>query len=337
MHLTVFLFAFLASIGHARRITNGRSQGKSYEERRVDDSRFSARPLADLEQLELKEQLAAPKPSQLLATVLLAFHPVPGMRCCTTHTPPLHSPTSTLHAPRMQFEDYDFGMYGSRTPSEKQLRYAQQLAQQLGKPLPDGASQDADRCSQFIDDCLAQRPARPPSARQIAFAQDIARQTGIELPASATTSAKACSDYISANRDRLPPRGAGTGVGVDSSMGVSFGGAGSDSGAYNMPSQKQILYAAQLAQRLNIGLSAEVLTDKRAMSQFIDECAGKRATAGKQAGSELARPAPAHEKLDLQSQKADPPREKEKIELPYSISIETKVPKYNPQEEPMPF
>lgn len=307
MHLTVFLFAALTSIGHGRRIMNGRSQGKSEsdEEKKVDGA------------------------SNLLKQFLLAFQPVPGMRSSTLHRPVLGPHASTLHTLQMQFEDYDFGMYGSRLPSDKQLEYAQSLAQQLGKALPEDASQDADRCSQFIDECVNQVP---PSAKQIAFAQQISRQLGIDLPASATSNRQACSDYITANKGRLPPRIAGTGMGMDSRMGMSY-----KSGGYNMPSQAQILHAAQLAQSLNIGLSAEVLTDERAMSKFIGEFAADRAAAGSSAGRELAATTPANKEVGPSFQKAEPAVQKDKIELPYSISTETKVAKYDPQVEPMPF
>ena len=36
------------------------------------------------------------------------------------------------------------------------------------------------------------------------------------------------------------------------------------------PSEKQLLYAISLAQKANLGLSADILTDKRACSTFID-------------------------------------------------------------------
>jgi hypothetical protein len=36
------------------------------------------------------------------------------------------------------------------------------------------------------------------------------------------------------------------------------------------PSEKQLLYAISLAQKANLGLSADILADKRACSTFID-------------------------------------------------------------------
>ena len=166
-----------------------------------------------------------------------------------------------LHASRMQLEgggSDSFGFYEERPPSEKQVAFAQRLAQQTAKSLPEAALQDMGACSQFIDECLSQTP---PTERQLAFAQTIARDSGIDLPQQSTLSSKAVSDYINANQHLL--RG---GVG-----GGGIGGGGSGIGAA-LPTEKQIMYAVKLARDRNFGLTAEQLSSKFEMSQFIDSC-----------------------------------------------------------------
>jgi len=50
--------------------------------------------------------------------------------------------------------------------------------------------------------------------------------------------------------------------------GVAYRAAGLR--AAGAPSEKQLLYAISLAQKANLGLSADILADKRACSTFID-------------------------------------------------------------------
>ena len=98
-----------------------------------------------------------------------------------------------IHSTRMQLDD---GMgYGASDyePSEKQVRYAQQLAQRAGVPLPEEALVDRERCSIFIDEALSKCA---PSSKQVAFAESLAMAKGEPLPDDARASAKACSEYI---------------------------------------------------------------------------------------------------------------------------------------------
>ena len=191
---------------------------------------------------------------------------------CPRVPPPLRMSRAAIHGTRMQYDDESYGMaYEQRPPSEKQVRYAQRLAQQLAKSLPQDALHDSEACSKFIDECLSEAP---PSEKQVQFAQTIARDAGIELPAFVTTSSKACSEYINANQHLLSGRprsydGGSGGMGMGMGMGMG-----------NAPTEKQILFAARLARDRNLGLSAEVLADKAAMSGFIDECLKTQATGG---------------------------------------------------------
>ena len=92
------------------------------------------------------------------------------------------------------------------------------------------------------------------------YANTIAKQLNIELPPTATSSAKACSEFIDANQGLM---GGGS---YGGNYGAPTGRTGKE------PSEKQILYAASLARQRNLGLSAEVLQDRGAMSEFIDGC-----------------------------------------------------------------
>ena len=162
-----------------------------------------------------------------------------------------------FHATRMQFDpaevDYGFEGGGPREPSEKQVRYAQRLAQQLAIPLPQDALIDFDACRSFIDDALTRTPA---STKQIEFAEYIARTTGIELPPSATASSKAISEFIEANRKLLPNEPGAYSPGQ---------GAGMSSAP---PTDKQILFAARLARENQMRCTSRV----RARTQTHRAC-----------------------------------------------------------------
>lgn len=170
------------------------------------------------------------------------------------------APRAALHVTRMQMQDeplFGFGGAGPRPPSEKQLMYAQRLAQQLSLELPQEAQSDMSACSNFIDDALSRAK---PTDRQIEFAKIIAASLQQPLPDHVLESSKAISLYIESNK-MLVPQGAGGGA-----MSGGMGSSGSGE-----PTEKQILFAARLARQLNVGLSAEVLQSKGAMSQFLSE------------------------------------------------------------------
>lgn len=140
--------------------------------------------------------------------------------------------------------------FSDGTPSEKQVKYAEQLAQRSGLQPPGDVYSDRDACSAFIDEALSRSA---PSAKQLAFAESLARTMGTELPVEVLGNAKACSEYIDQNQR----------------MSSSSTGAGSY-GA-RVPTDKQLIYAASLARQNSMGLSYEVLSDRTATSKFIDE------------------------------------------------------------------
>lgn len=160
---------------------------------------------------------------------------------------------AALHATRMQYADYGFDA-GPRAPSDKQVRYAQLLAQRAALELPPEALVNGEECSAFIDKALQMTP---PSERQIEFARSIARAANLELPEHALVSSKSVSAYIEANQHL--------------SSGISMPGYTGGSSSSREPTEKQILFAATLARRLNVGLTAEVLQSRQAMSTFLDQ------------------------------------------------------------------
>ena len=176
----------------------------------------------------------------MLATRLLAaLAPIPRTALpAAQHRGGLMLRSAALHATRMVEADYGFDA-GPRPPSEKQIRYAQTLAQQVALELPPRAATDSMECSAFIDMALAKVP---PSPRQVEFAKSIAQQANIDLPEYALTSSKAISAYIEANQHLS----AGMGGGMRATGAMA---------SQKEPSEKQILFAVSLARRLGVGLS----------------------------------------------------------------------------------
>ena len=149
-------------------------------------------------------------------------------------------------------------------PSEKQIKYAQQLAQRSGLPIPNDALSDRNRCSAFIDEALGRCP---PSERQIAFAETLAAAKNEELSVEVRKSAKAVSEYINDNQHLATAAGGG---GPGGSFGGGYGNAAPATGQ-RLPTDKQLLYAAALARQNRAGLSYEMLSDRAALSRFIDQ------------------------------------------------------------------
>ncbi len=184
--------------------------------------------------------VSAPPAARLLARP--SWHPARGYR-----------------ATRMQMQETDetFGFgasFAGGPPTDKQINFARRLAQQVGKPLSPDVLSDKQQISEWIDQALE---LAPPSDRQLEYARALADNNGIELPEDVTQNAKAVSTFI----DRY--KGTGTG-------GMGGVGMGAASGS-SVPSDKQIIFAAQLARQNNVGIDAQALQDKASMSRFISE------------------------------------------------------------------
>jgi hypothetical protein len=85
--------------------------------------------------------------------------------------------------------------------SEKQLRYARQIAQRLRKPLPDAALTDRQKLSDWID-AQKTRPTRfsnYPSSKQVAFAERIARMKRRAVPDECFRDRTLMSRWIDSN------------------------------------------------------------------------------------------------------------------------------------------
>jgi len=164
---------------------------------------------------------------------------------------------TALHCTRMMFDGSDDLGVGPRPPSAKQIAYAQSLAQSLSLALPGSALIDSSECSIFIDDALSQMP---PTEKQFSYASTLAQAAGIPLPEEVRSSRKAASEFIEAHK------GASLGGSPSQYGGAAYGGAA------DVPSDKQIVFAASLARARGLGLSAEALKSKGVMSEFIDKC-----------------------------------------------------------------
>lgn len=88
--------------------------------------------------------------------------------------------------------------------TEKQVRYARELASRAGVALPRDAQQSRVALSQWIDAQKAQKPrpsgfANYPSARQVAFAEKLARRRHRDIPRECFQDRKMMSRWIDSN------------------------------------------------------------------------------------------------------------------------------------------
>lgn len=95
------------------------------------------------------------------------------------------------HAPKREA-----GANGAFAPSEKQINWARQIAEQSGKTIPEAALTDGKALSAWIDANKGESGPRPPSEKQIAFARKIAAEKGAEITEAILTDMKACSAFI---------------------------------------------------------------------------------------------------------------------------------------------
>ncbi len=137
-------------------------------------------------------------------------------------------------------------------PSPKALQFAHDLAEQYSVTLPEEAKSSAALCSAFIDQTLDANPS-PPTEKQVAFVTKLCAERGQEVPAEALVDRRKCSKTI------------------DELLGNAPEGNESAASGTDEPSDKQILYAARLAREKGVGLSANAIASKTAMSALIDE------------------------------------------------------------------
>jgi len=141
---------------------------------------------------------------------------------------------------------------GGWAPTQKQLQYAQSLAERSGVEIPEGALQDKQQCSDFISQQLEGRGPIPigsqaPSEKQLAYAKSLAEDNGVDIPDEIYDSRASCSDFI---EQQLAARG-------------------------SRPSQRQIEFAASLAQAMGMNMPERARTDRSYCSEFIDELKSK--------------------------------------------------------------
>ena len=121
-------------------------------------------------------------------------------------------------------------------PTEKQLHFAQLLAQERGIRVPDSALQSKQACSAFIEESQTRTADGRPTDKQLNYARRLADEFRLELPAEALSSRRACSAFI----DSAPP------------------------------SPRQVQFARAIAERHGLELAPQVLSNKRACSEFLD-------------------------------------------------------------------
>lgn len=110
--------------------------------------------------------------------------------------------TFDFTAPHAALARDDSNDYHRLPVSEKQLRYARQIAARTHKPLPGDVLEDRARLSAWIDSnkaAAASRFAEYPSSKQVAFAERIARMKRRAVPEACFRDRKRMSRWIDSN------------------------------------------------------------------------------------------------------------------------------------------
>lgn len=81
-------------------------------------------------------------------------------------------------------------------PSEKQIAYAEKLANEQGIEIPKEVYEDCKECSAFIEKLNKTKAPTPPSEKQIKLAEDLASKNNLELPKGYKDDYKVCSTFI---------------------------------------------------------------------------------------------------------------------------------------------
>jgi hypothetical protein len=108
------------------------------------------------------------------------------------------------HAQTVQYADLPSNDYHMIPATEKQLRYARQIAQRSALTLPDEVQQDRRALSSWIDRHKPKQSTSPysryPSSRQVAFAERIARIKRREVPRECFRDKSLMSRWIDHNQ-----------------------------------------------------------------------------------------------------------------------------------------
>ena len=112
---------------------------------------------------------------------------------------------SGINIPDEAFEDMNTAkpfiddFFNNRRPSEKQVNFAKQIAEQQGLHLDDNVLNSGKLLSEFIDKNIKNSPKKeiPATEKQIAMATKLSQETGIEYPDDYKSSIAKTSDFIS--------------------------------------------------------------------------------------------------------------------------------------------
>lgn len=113
--------------------------------------------------------------------------------------------TFNFTSPPPQRVESDSNDYHLVRPSDKQRRFAQQIAARLGVPVPTAALADRQALSAWIDAHKDAAPSKPsrfanyPSSKQVAFAERIARIKRRAVPNECFKDRKMMSRWIDSN------------------------------------------------------------------------------------------------------------------------------------------
>ncbi|KAL1510107.1 hypothetical protein AB1Y20_006439 [Prymnesium parvum] len=180
---------------------------------------------------------------------------------CVLRLPAGRAPPSArrLHASQMLFMDQPdadaiFEPRPSGGPSDKQLRYARSLAEQQKKELHPDAKNDWSICSSEIERLLS---TAPPTAKQIRFAEELAEAKNMQLPREVLASQLAMRRFLDENSGGSPR------------IGSSISGT-------SAPTEKQVLFAAQLARQLRIDIPYQAVESAIECSAFISDALAKK-------------------------------------------------------------
>lgn len=154
-------------------------------------------------------------------------------------------------------------------PSQKQIRYLNSLAEEVGASVPEHVLHDKFACSQFIDELVADGAGRRlPSAKQLDFASWLAHKMGVIVPDEAKTDSKLCSAFI--DEQMMLEQAAKQKSSASGEFERSYFFESYTRGGVFGPSEKQLDYARSLSERSGQPIPESALQDRRACSEYID-------------------------------------------------------------------
>ena len=192
----------------------------------------------------------------------------------------------------------------SRQPTERQVAFANRLATEVGTTIPAEALESISSMSDYIANLLDQQKeshhgdqstkaptdeGAPATAKQVAFVHRLCQEKGVRLDeriqdrmAKKMSCSRLIDDllngaFLEGEPDDQPPKLGGALIGGGGDGSISGSGAvtkpmqhSSSPFAAQPPSKAQVELMVRIAQRATLPLPADVLTDRRQASRWID-------------------------------------------------------------------